>query len=88
MADPTDLIIVAYSPSERKLYNINAAAPTAAAVQAALARVVAVDNVAAVTAADATTEATSYALANALKTTVNAILAALKEHGLMVADAG
>lgn len=86
MADPTDLIIVAYSPSERKLYNINATAPTAAAVQAAMARVVPVDNVAAVATANASDADTSYALANQLKTTVNAILAALKEHGLMVGD--
>ena len=86
MADPTDLIIVAYSPSERKLYNINATAPTAATVQAAMARVVPVDNVAAVATANASDADTSYALANQLKTTVNAILAALKEHGLMVGD--
>ena len=86
MADPTDLIIVAYSPSERKLYNINATAPTASTVQAVMARVVPVDNVAAVATANASDADTSYALANQLKTTVNAILAALKEHGLMVGD--
>lgn len=87
MPDPTDLIIVAYSPSERKFYDINDAAPTAAAVQAALARVIAVDNIAAITTADGSDAGTTQTLANATKAKVNAILVALKEHGLMVADA-
>lgn len=72
MAVPTDLIFVAYSPSERKFYSDTTISPVA--------------NVAAVTTADATSEATSYALGIALKGKVNAILTALKAAGVMVAD--
>lgn len=86
MADPNDLIMVAYSPSQRKLYDNDGTASSVDTVDAALARTVPIDNVAAVTAADGSNADTTQALANALKTTVNAILAALKEHGLMKAD--
>ena len=86
MADPNDLIMVAYSPSQRKLYDNDGTASSVDTVEAALARTVPIDNVAAVTTAAATDADTSYALANQLKTTVNAVLAALKEHGLMKAD--
>lgn len=72
MAVPTDLIFVAYSPSERKFYNDITVSQVA--------------NVAAVATADATSEATSYALGNALKVKVNAILTALKAAGVMIAD--
>lgn len=87
MADPNDLIMVAYSPSQRKLYDNDGTASSVDTVEAALARTVPIDNVAAVATANASDLDTAQALANQLKTTVNAILAALKEHGLMVKDA-
>lgn len=86
MADPNDLIMVAYSPSQRKLYDNDGTASSVDTVEAALDRTVPIDNVAAVATANASDADTSYALANQLKTTVNAVLAALKEHGLMKAD--
>lgn len=86
MADPNDLIMVAYSPSKRKLYDNDGTASSVDTVEAALARTVPIDNVAAVATANASDAESSYALANQLKTTVNAVLAALKEHGLMKAD--
>ena len=86
MADPNDLIMVSYSPSKRKLYDNDGTASSVDTVEAALDRTVPIDNVAAVTAADATTAETSYALGIANKTAINAVLAALKEHGLMKAD--
>jgi len=87
MADPTDLVIVAYSPSKRKMFDVNSSPETAAALAAAVARSVAIDNVAACATADGSDAGTTQTLANALKVSVNAILTALKEHGLMVADA-
>lgn len=87
MADPNDLIMVAYSPSKRKLYDNDGTASSVDTVEAALARTVSIDNVAAVATADASDLDTAQALANQLKITVNAVLAALKEHGLMVKDA-
>jgi hypothetical protein len=44
------------------------------------------DNVAQVATADGSDPATTQALANALKTSHNAVLTALKEAGIMVAD--
>lgn len=87
MADPNDLIMVAYSPSQRKLYDNDGTASSVDTVEAALGRTVPIDNVAAVATADGSDADTTQALANQLKITVNAILAALKEHGLMVKDA-
>lgn len=86
MADPNDLILVAYSPSQRKLYDNDGTAYSVNTVEAALARTAPIDNVAAVATADASDLTTAQALANQLKVTVNAVLAALKEHGLMVDD--
>jgi len=71
-------------------YAYAAAASTASTVQVLLksqAKVSVAENVAQITTANGSDAATTQALANATKTSVNAILTALKEAGIMVADA-
>jgi len=69
MPVPQDLKVVFYSPSERKLYDDGA--------------ITSMPALNAITTANATDAPTSYALANALKEAMNALLNHLKFAGFM-----